>query len=248
MNNSPQTEILVLEPQALVKQSLFDLGPAAMVKNATEMANALADVIEQQKLYTLISGKKYVRVEGWQTLGVMLGILPREKEVVENDGEFTAQVDLIRAGDGRVVGGASSICGTSEKMWAGRERYARRSMAVTRATGKAFRLAFSWIMTLAGYEPTPAEEMPFEPTQEKQTSKPQAKLSSTSGTSYSNTSTPDKNWLLKEMQARNVEEAQYKAIAEAMVGNPKTGPALDAVILTCAAFAPKDSGSIFNRS
>ena len=33
-------------------------------------------------------------------------------------------------------------------------------MAQTRATGKACRLAFSWIMALAGYEPTPAEEMP----------------------------------------------------------------------------------------
>jgi hypothetical protein len=32
-------------------------------------------------------------------------------------------------------------------------------MAQTRATGKACRLAFSWIMLLAGYEVTPAEEM-----------------------------------------------------------------------------------------
>jgi len=32
-------------------------------------------------------------------------------------------------------------------------------MAATRATGKAYRLAFSWIINLAGYETTPAEEM-----------------------------------------------------------------------------------------
>ena len=32
-------------------------------------------------------------------------------------------------------------------------------MAITRATGKAFRLSFSWIMKLAGFQPTPAEEM-----------------------------------------------------------------------------------------
>lgn len=37
-----------------------------------------------------------------------------------------------------------------------------RSMAVTRATGKAFRLGFSWVMVMAGYSPTPAEEMPPE--------------------------------------------------------------------------------------
>lgn len=29
----------------------------------------------------------------------------------------------------------------------------------TRAMGKAYRMAFSWIIKLAGYEPTPAEEM-----------------------------------------------------------------------------------------
>ena len=32
-------------------------------------------------------------------------------------------------------------------------------MATTRATGKACRLAFSWIVTLAGFDPTPAEEI-----------------------------------------------------------------------------------------
>jgi hypothetical protein len=32
-------------------------------------------------------------------------------------------------------------------------------MATTRATGKACRLAFSWVMVLAGYEATPSEEM-----------------------------------------------------------------------------------------
>jgi hypothetical protein len=49
-----------------------------------------------------------------------------------------------------------------ERTWSQRDAYARRSMAITRATGKAFRLGFSWIMTLAGYEPTPWEEMPAE--------------------------------------------------------------------------------------
>ena len=33
-------------------------------------------------------------------------------------------------------------------------------MAVTRATSRAFRQQYSWIMALAGYEPTPADEMP----------------------------------------------------------------------------------------
>ena len=40
-------------------------------------------------------------------------------------------------------------------------------MAETRATGKAMRVALSWVMALAGYEATPAEEMPAEPFQTK---------------------------------------------------------------------------------
>jgi hypothetical protein len=32
-------------------------------------------------------------------------------------------------------------------------------MAITRATAKACRIAFSWVMALSGYETTPAEEM-----------------------------------------------------------------------------------------
>lgn len=135
--------------------------PDDVVAIATGMAKTLANIINSRKLYTVISGRKYVRVEGWTTLGAMLGILPREVEVVEQEnGDFLATVELIRASDGVVIGRASSIVSSDEKLWKMRERYARRSMAVTRATGKAYRLGFSWIIALAGYEPTPAEEMP----------------------------------------------------------------------------------------
>jgi hypothetical protein len=53
-------------------------------------------------------------------------------------------------------------------------------MAITRATGKAYRLGLSWIVTLAGYSPTPYEEMdgivvdekPSKPTTPKKEFKP----------------------------------------------------------------------------
>ena len=76
--------------------------------------------------------------------------------------------------------------------------------------------------------------------------KPPVKLSTTSKSTYDNTSTSDRNWLLKEMQSRGINPDQYKAIAEAMVGNPRTGPALDAVILVSAAFAPNNTGAPFS--
>lgn len=158
------TEIVTREePRGVTKTSLFDLEPRAQIAKATEMANALTDVIEKQKLYTTIQGKKYVTCEGWQLLGAFLGILPRESGVTELDGGssgFEARIELVCAANGRVVGGASALCSTSEKRWSTAEKYAVRSMAITRATGKAYRLAFSWIIRLAGYEATPAEEMP----------------------------------------------------------------------------------------
>lgn len=147
-----------------VTQAAISLGTlqaasaAALVQGAREMAEALADVIERQKLATVIQGRKFVGVEGWTTLGVMLGVVAREVQTTEADGIYTAVVELVRVNDGACISRASAECG-EEKPWNQRPRYARRSMAQTRATGKACRLAFSWIMALAGYEPTPAEEM-----------------------------------------------------------------------------------------
>lgn len=143
------------------KRSLFDLEPDAQIEYAAKIATSLTRVIEKQVLYSNISGRKYVKVEGWELLGTFLGILPKEREVKElADGSFEASVDLLRASDGVVVGGASALCGMDESRWSKADRYARRSMAITRAVGKAYRSSFSWIISLAGYEPTPAEEMP----------------------------------------------------------------------------------------
>ena len=141
--------------------------PAELVKSATEAANALAGVVENRKLYSKISGRTYVRCKGWTTLAAMLGVTPHEVQVTEVDGVFTAVVELRRITDGAAVGRASAECGAADELdrnhrplWANRPRYARRSMALTRATAKACRLTFSWIMALAGYEVTPAEEVP----------------------------------------------------------------------------------------
>ena len=142
--------------------------PKALVATATEAANALASVIESKKLYSNIQGKRFVRCEGWTTLAAIMGVLPREKSVMEHpEGVFTATVDLVRLSDGAVISSASAECGAPDEvdkygkpLWASRARYARRSMAITRATAKVCRIAFSWVMALAGFEATPAEEMP----------------------------------------------------------------------------------------
>jgi len=182
--------------------------PNDVVVRATGMAKTLADIITSRKLYTTINGKKYVQVEGWSTLGAMMGVLPREVEVLEREnGDFEATVELIRTSDCAVVGRASSIVSSDEKLWKTRERYARRSMAVTRATGKAYRLGFSWIMSLAGYEPTPAEEMPVEEARTDKRALPEPK-------------TNDNKWA-RPMSPETLREALQTKAAKAKSANEK---------------------------
>ena len=150
---------IVHVPEEHVKLGMLDVAPEQVVNRATMIANALADVIKKKKLFSKIRDKEYVRVEGWSTLGAMIGILPKEKYVKEIENGYEAYVDLIRASDGVVTGGASAICTRDEKNWRDRDEFAVRSMAITRATGKAYRLGMAWIMELAGYAGTPAEEM-----------------------------------------------------------------------------------------
>ena len=151
-----------LVPSEHIYLGAIALAPEQVVETATRVATALKKVVMDRRLFSSIQGKEYVRVEGWTTLGAMLGVLPREVETKRlEDGSFEAKVDLVRSSDGMVIGGASALCGMDETKWASKPDYARRSMAVTRATGKAYRLGFSWIMELAGYASTPAEEMDF---------------------------------------------------------------------------------------
>jgi hypothetical protein len=149
------------EPAALERTALERPHPRAVIAQATEEANALAEVIDSRQLFAKIQGRKFVKVEGWVTLATLRGCLPREISVTEmEEGRYVAEVELIRMSDGVSLTKASAECGGPEDtIWQSRPPNARRSMAITRATGKACRVAFSWVMALAGYEVTPAEEM-----------------------------------------------------------------------------------------
>ena len=154
-----ENELAVREPQLALGQLMFD-DPAAMIAQAKVVATMLKEVITSQGLYVTISKKNYVLVEGWTTLGAMLGVAPRTVSVEEiKEGVFEAVVELVQSANGTIIGRGIAECGADEP-WASRDRYARKSMAITRATGKAYRLSYSWIIKLAGYEGTPAEEMP----------------------------------------------------------------------------------------
>jgi len=152
------TDVVAAETHPLVdaKTSI------AMVDEASKMAKKLGSIIRSEKLTSNIQGKDYVRCEGWTTLGAMMGVFPHIvwTRPLDDGGGWEARCEVKRP-DGAVLGAAEAQCGMDEKMWASRSSFARRSMAQTRATSKAMRVVFSWVMTLAGYEATPAEEMDF---------------------------------------------------------------------------------------
>lgn len=82
--------------------------------------------------------------------------LPVEGE--EGRGGWEARVELVTA-DERVIAAAEAECLWDEERWSTASSSAVRSMAQTRAESKAYRSVFGWIPKMAGYNPTPEEEM-----------------------------------------------------------------------------------------
>ena len=127
---------------------------------ATRVADALKSVLESQHLIQRIGDNNYVTVSGWSTLGTMIGIrvdiISVEPFPTKSRYGYKAKVELVD-GRGNKVGEGEAIATSAGRQ---KEEHAVYSMAITRATGKAFRLSLAWIMELAGYSSTPYEEMP----------------------------------------------------------------------------------------
>jgi hypothetical protein len=131
--------------------------PAEVIRRATAMAETLKKVLVDQNLISRIKDREHVRVEGWTLLGTMLGVFPVCTWTRKVDDGWEARVEA-RTLAGAVVGAAEAECLRSESTWKSRDDYALRSMAQTRATSKALRQPLGFVVSLAGFDPTPAEE------------------------------------------------------------------------------------------
>lgn len=138
--------------------------PREQIAKGREMASALTDVIKKKRKPVVIRGEQYIEFEDWQTLGQFFGygVKTYDAEPVTLGGVngFKARAALIELETGMEIGGAEAYCMDDEKDWGSRPSYQRASMAQTRAGAKAFRNRLSWIVVLAGFKSTPAEEMP----------------------------------------------------------------------------------------
>jgi len=157
--------VAIRQSQEVAPAGLFGVSdPVAIIGKASDVASALKSVIAKQGLISRISGKEYPRCEAWTLLGTMLGVFPVLTWTRAIEGGWEARVEAkTRTGD--VIGAAEAQCLKTERNWANRDDFALRSMAQTRATAKCLRMPLGFVMTLAGYEPTPAEEMTAETVQ-----------------------------------------------------------------------------------
>jgi hypothetical protein len=175
---SEVTDVAVVDQhQTLPDNAILnpEIPMATKVGVATNVANCLAPLVREQGL--VVKGlnnqdkeAEYVTVEGWEVLGTMLGIVPdtRIVEEMKNDKGrvvgFKARATLYQnpiLDDGKIVGGtvlstAEAYCTKDDFQ---KKYFSMASMAQTRALGKAYRMALSWIMKMAGFESTYAEDM-----------------------------------------------------------------------------------------
>ena len=169
--------IVAMNPSELPEIS----NPKLTIERARAIAVVLKDVVALKPKPVVINGEQYLEYEDWQTLGQFYGYAVRTRDAVpvEINGVpgAKAQADLVDMRTGIVVGGAEAYCMRDEERWSTRTEYEWQegkrvkvgeepvpwfqlaSMAQTRAGAKAYRNRLAWIAVLAGYKPTPAEEM-----------------------------------------------------------------------------------------
>lgn len=154
--DEPRTALSVVEATSF--QLAAD--PVEALETAERLVKHMAAKCTGPKYIAQISGRDYPKVDWWTTVGMALGIFP---SVISNrrlDREGITYEAVVEVHwKGRTITRAESICSSEEPRWKTADEYAVKSMAATRATGKAFRLGLSGLAVMAGLEPTPAEEM-----------------------------------------------------------------------------------------
>lgn len=154
---SEQKSLAVIPPAELVKAT--GEGAQELMRRASDVAGVCREIVMRTAME--LQGKKYVKVEGWQSMATAFGCSPSIKEVVEEERGIRAVAELKRH-DGTVLASAEGYCGLDEPRWANQPLYARRGMAQTRAISRVCRSVFAFVVVLIdeNLSTTPAEEIP----------------------------------------------------------------------------------------
>lgn len=170
MTENMITEALVNKKTGEVIEIGLQKTPDEIMVDASEAAKALERVISSNKRKLVeFNGKRFLEFPHWQTIGRFFHttIATDEAEYVtfqiQGSGEavrgFKATAKVIDEKTGAVVGNAEAYCMTDEPNWKHKPLFQLASMAQTRAASKALSNKYRYVAILAGYEPTPGEEV-----------------------------------------------------------------------------------------
>lgn len=146
---------------------------------------------EEKTYYVFYKKKKYKDDKGqWKEADMPDVVMPFEtgKTITEEDRKnmgftrysmvpaykYECECELIRANDQVKIGYGFAMCTNAEMKKVKFDEYAIASMVQTRAIGKAYKNILGFIMSAAGFETTPAEEMEEKYTKEEAKTKEEA--------------------------------------------------------------------------
>ncbi|MDY6893856.1 MAG: hypothetical protein SVO01_00335 [Thermotogota bacterium] len=135
------------------------------IEFAAEASEALKKIVDKCGLSQKFGGnKEYLQFEAWLTVAKFYSASPKiewtnsilddNKEIIGYDARA-----VVLNNEGVIIGAAEASCMRDEPNWTNRLAFQIKSMAQTRAQAKALRSCFAWVVVLAGYNPTPLEEM-----------------------------------------------------------------------------------------
>ncbi len=155
-----------------MSNELTVMNPGVLMTQATDVAGVCGEIVKRTA--QTIQGRKYVKVEGWQSIAAAYGCIASSTNVQKVDGGTKAIGELRRA-DGTLIATAEGFVGEDEPTWYGgivvsygkektlpkRPDYAIRAMAQTRAISRVCRSAFAFVVVMidSKLSTTPAEEM-----------------------------------------------------------------------------------------
>jgi hypothetical protein len=158
-------ELVPADPAPTNPITLFGTSdPRVALERMAEIARLLVGVVRDRNLVKKIAGNEYLLAPGWAVLAGMTGLTPYTVWVnpLEDGTGYSARVEVRRVSDGAIVSAAEQVCTRAESKWVRADDHALVGMAQTRATSRALRGPLMQIVELAGYQGTPAEEMPTE--------------------------------------------------------------------------------------
>ncbi len=145
-------------------RALFSHDPEQAYMEAQRLVNVVASRCTGPGYLVNIRGKQYPKIEWWSSVSASLGLFPRVvySKRMDRDDEiaYEAKVEVHR--NGNVIASGEAMCSNREERWKNADEFAIKSMSITRASGKCYRIPLSFLAVMAGLEVTPAEEMPTE--------------------------------------------------------------------------------------